>query len=152
MERGGKGEGKGRAQEGKREAKRVREAREGGGANNPFYSGLPTHTRYRPTGLLLGNYGEGHTWLLPGNCGVEFRQNSNSGHLPACEFHSSLFICIVAFPFQLVSNTYWKGVDRKNRLLSVKDQLSQLRRCSVFDPIFLCSPHASGTCSKMSVI
>jgi hypothetical protein len=49
----------GRDRVGEQEEKSKR-TREGGGASSPFYSGSG-----RPT------------WLLPGNCGVEFRQNAN---------------------------------------------------------------------------
>ena len=32
--------------------------------------------------LIVGQIsGAGHTWLLPGRCGVELRQNPNNGYL-----------------------------------------------------------------------
>jgi hypothetical protein len=67
VERERKGMGRGREKEGKRE--RPERAQ---GANSLFYSGsgLP--------GYCQVNCGEEHVWLLPGSCGVEFRQNANS--------------------------------------------------------------------------
>ena len=61
MERGG--EGKGRAQEGKREQEEKRERR----GKQPLLQWA------RPTWLLLGKCGEGHAWLVPGNYGGELR-------------------------------------------------------------------------------
>jgi hypothetical protein len=59
MWREGRGKGMGR----ERKSKRIREQKREEGASSSFYSGV------RPT------------WLLPGNCGEEFRQNANrQGH------------------------------------------------------------------------
>jgi hypothetical protein len=64
---------------GKRERARGQESKEG--ASIPFYSGSGLTGCYQVTG-------EEHTWLLPGNYGVEFRQNANTlYHLLQTNWH-----------------------------------------------------------------
>jgi hypothetical protein len=67
-------EGKGKGKERKQEREE--------GASSPFYSGS------LPGCCQVTNCGEEHTWLLPGNCGVAFRQNVNI--CDHCEFNPCL--------------------------------------------------------------
>ena len=75
MERGAReGSGKG----GSKSKTETRDQEREEGANNPFYSGsgLPVCWKVN-VGRSKPGCGQEHTWLLPGNCGVEFRQNAN---------------------------------------------------------------------------
>jgi hypothetical protein len=64
-------EGEGNGEQGGKRQERGNSIRERGGAKQPLLS------LAKPTWVLPGNCRAEHTRLLPGNLGVEFRQNTN---------------------------------------------------------------------------